>query len=132
MDFLIVLPGIFMELAAVVWSGSMILLAIKTIFKKDRFTFRKTIAFAADDPKNAASKKKKFLVGLVVPLYWTAFFYFSKEGLYQYIDDLLSFQSLDNESRFSLILFLYAIAFSFYQCVGYLVYDGVPVEQNEV
>lgn len=126
MEYLIALPWVFIYLASIFWAVSMLWLLIKSIFKKDRFTFRKTIAWASTSPEDAVPPKKKFLIALALPVYLAVVFYSFQEGLYIYIDEWLS-----NPTNIENITFLFSIAFAVYQYAGFLAYDGIPVENSE-
>lgn len=131
MGILLGLLGGLIGFAAVYWVFYVLWLVIKALFKKERFNFRDTLIRASTNPEDAVSPKKKLFICLAVPLYWAAVFYFAKEGLYEYIDRLLSHQMLDSDTLFSDIVFLYTIAFTFYQYAGFLAYDGVPDKERE-
>jgi hypothetical protein len=126
MDFLISIPWVFIYLASIFWGVSMLWLFIKSIFKKDRFTFRKTFAWASTSPEDATPPKKKFLIAMALPAYLAVVFYTFQEGLYIYINELLS-----EPTNIENIAFLFSIAFAVYQYAGFLAYDGVPDKQKE-
>lgn len=131
MDILLGLLGGLIGFAAVYWVFYVLWLVIKALFKKERFNFRNTLIRASTNPDEAVSPRKKFFICLAVPLYWAAFFCFGKEGLYEYIDRLLSYQMLDSDTLLNDITVLVTIAFTFYQYAGFLAYDGVPDKERE-